>query len=344
MQIQFIRVAAGLALAACASAALAADLLPLRGNDLSSDERYSTRVHKSGIQAEGKDIGAVRNVSGKKWSGLKAGATDKSVVTNWVVYGKPVYAMAAGKIYSCWRNAPDNVPGSKLPEYDQKKISGGGNHLWILQDDGVRTLYAHMQPGSVPADLCPHNKPLMSGTDPNEDAVADGARVKAGQMIGRVGNTGSSDGPHLHVHMQKDGKPLPMTFARGMTTPRTADGEADPNGPWTRIAGKELPKASILLWPPHTIGSYGFDGVKAANYQRLFDHMADSGMMPKLISCASNGATYDSTWIPAEGEWRSHHGMSAADAAAKQALYTGQGFTRTSNFTCGSATVSVWRK
>ena len=335
-----------LASLAAAGAAQAAGpySLPLRGNDLPADQRYSTFVHTSGIQAEGKDIGAVRNTSGNNWSKLKADGADPKVLDNWLIYGKPVYAMADGKIFSCWRNAPQNVPGSYLPEYEAKKISGGGNHLWVLQDDGVKTLYAHMQPGSVPPELCPHNAALMSGTNKDEDAVADGVRVKAGQMIGRVGNSGASGGgPHLHVHMQLDGRPLPMTFSRGATTP-FANGKTDIDGPWTRLAGKELPKATILFWPPHKVGDYTFNGVQAANYQRLFDHMADSGMMPSLISCASNGATYSSQWVPSQGDWRSHHGMSASEAAAKQALYTGQGYKRTSTYTCGSANVAVWRK
>lgn len=317
--------------------------LPLRGNDLTADQRYSTKVHTAGVQAEGKDIGVLRNTSGNSWSRLKADGADEKVLDNWLVYGKPVYAMADGKIFSCWRNAPQNVPGSYLPEYEAKKISGGGNHLWVLQDDGVKTLYAHMQPGSVPAALCPHNDKLMSGTDPDEDAVADGVRVKAGQVIGRVGNSGSSGGgPHLHVHMQLDGKALPMTFSRGATTP--FNGKANIDGPWTRLAGKAFPSESLLFWPPHTVGEYVFNGVQAANYQRLFDHMTDSGMMPSLISCAANGATYSSQWVPAQGDFRSHHGMSASEAAAKQALYTGQGFKRTSTYTCGAANVAVWRK
>lgn len=32
--------------------------------------------------------------------------------------------------------------------------------------------------------------------------VADGARVQAGDVIGWSGNTGDSDGPHLHWHLE----------------------------------------------------------------------------------------------------------------------------------------------
>ncbi|HWW28183.1 MAG TPA: M23 family metallopeptidase [Caulobacter sp.] len=326
--------------------------LPLSGADLATGERFSTFVHTGGIQAEGKDIGARRNKGGKDWSGLRTDGADRKVLSNWQVYGKPFYAMASGVVIGCWRNAPENVPGSYHPDYEAKKIAGGGNHLWIRQDDGVVALYAHAQPGSIPSNLCPHEAKLLvdnSITQGNPDirkeaVVENGARVKAGQFLGKVGNSGASgSGPHLHVHMEKDGKPVVMTFVHGLTTPNP-EGKADPNGPWTPLNGKAMPKADILFWPPRPTGQYTFNGVQGAAYQSLFDHMVDSGQMPDVLTCKSNGATYNSTWVPSQGAWRSHHGMSAAVAAAKHAAYTQQGFKRTSSFTCGSVSVAVWRK
>ncbi len=58
--------------------------------------------------------------------------------------------------------------------------NGFGTGLVILGDDGRAYQYAHMQAGSIPAN------------------VYYGARVSAGQMIGRVGKTGYATGPHLH--------------------------------------------------------------------------------------------------------------------------------------------------
>ena len=316
--------------------------LPIRGDDLAAGERFSTFVHTGGIQAEGKDIGVRRNLGGGKWSGLKASGADKKVLANWLVYGKPVYAMAAGTVVSCWRNAPENTPGSYHPAYTAGKISGGGNHFWVMQDDGVKTLYAHMQTGSVPANLCPNNAALFD--DKGEAKVTNGVRVKAGQMLGRIGNSGASEGgPHLHVHMEKAGKPMVMTFSRGMTTP-FVDGKTTLDGPWTRLAGKALPNRSILIWPARQAGSYTFNGIQSGDYQRLVEHLADSGTMPNLITCASGGATYNSKWVPSQGQWSTHHGINGALAAEKNAFYTHQGFQRTSSYTCGPVSVAVWRK
>lgn len=55
-----------------------------------------------------------------------------------------------------------------------------GKHIKIKHPDGTTTLYAH-----------------LSGM-----RVKPGQRVKKGQMIGRVGNTGNSSGPHLHFEIQ----------------------------------------------------------------------------------------------------------------------------------------------
>lgn len=329
---------------ALSSATLHAYTLPLRANDLAAGERYHTFVHAKTIQAEGNDIGARRHKSGTSWSFLKTEGADKQDLDNWIIYGKPFYAMAPGVIIRCWRNAPNNPVGGYHAEFEKKFIGGGGNSLWILHDDGVKTLYAHAQPGSIPAALCPNNGTLFEAAGgKGETDVSNGVRVRAGQMLGRVGNSGaSSSGPHLHVHMEKDGKPHVMRFDRGLTTPFTDDTGID--GPWTPLANKPLPKATILFWPPHNIGTYTWNGTDDEDYQRLFDHLADSGLMLDIVTCKDNGKSYNSKWVPAKGDWASLHGMTAAVAAEKQAFYTGQGFRRTSNFTCGSRSVAVWRK
>ena len=53
---------------------------------------------------------------------------------------------------------------------------------------GAFVLYAHMKPGSV--------------------RVKTGDKVKRGDVIGHVGNTGNSSEPHLHLHVMDGPSPL----------------------------------------------------------------------------------------------------------------------------------------
>ena len=84
----------------------------------------------------------------------------------------------------------------------------------MLQDDGNYALYAHAMPGSIPASVCPNNSTLypapVQDNDPRSEhcvrtveSVANGARITKGQLLGRIGNSGNSTGPHLHVHAVK---------------------------------------------------------------------------------------------------------------------------------------------
>lgn len=75
---------------------------------------------------------------------------------------------------------------------------GYGKHVKINHDFGYRTLYAH-----------------MSKID-----VKKGQKVKRGQVIGQVGNSGTSTGPHLHYEVHKNGKKInPIHFFFNDLTP-----------------------------------------------------------------------------------------------------------------------------
>jgi len=65
---------------------------------------------------------------------------------------------------------------------------GGGNCVKIKHNSTYETIYAHM-------------KNFARGTKV-------GARVKQGQIIGYVGSTGNSTGPHLHYEVVKNGKKI----------------------------------------------------------------------------------------------------------------------------------------
>ena len=65
---------------------------------------------------------------------------------------------------------------------------GGGNCIKIRHNSTYETIYAHM-------------KNFGRG-------IREGVRVKQGQIIGYVGSTGKSTGPHLHYEVVKNGKKI----------------------------------------------------------------------------------------------------------------------------------------
>ena len=69
-----------------------------------------------------------------------------------------------------------------------KWCGGGGNCIKIKHNSTYSTIYAHMSKFAV--------------------GIKNGVRVKQGQIIGYVGSTGKSTGPHLHYEVIKNGKKI----------------------------------------------------------------------------------------------------------------------------------------
>ena len=65
---------------------------------------------------------------------------------------------------------------------------GGGNCVKIKHNSTYRTIYAHMESFGR--------------------GIKEGLRVKQGQIIGYVGSTGKSTGPHLHYEVIQNGKKI----------------------------------------------------------------------------------------------------------------------------------------
>jgi murein DD-endopeptidase MepM/ murein hydrolase activator NlpD len=95
--------------------------------------------------------------------------------------GTPVYATGNGIVFKADREA-----------------GGYGNHVRISHGFGYLTLYGHL----------------------SEYLVRPGQKIKRGDIIGRVGNTGKSTGPHLHYEVHKNGTPVnPANYYYADITP-----------------------------------------------------------------------------------------------------------------------------
>lgn len=95
--------------------------------------------------------------------------------------GTPIYASGDGKVIRADNNS-----------------SGYGKHIRIDHGYGYISLYAHM----------------------SKYNVKKGQKVKRGDLIGFVGNTGRSEGPHVHYEVWKDKQRInPINFYYGSLSP-----------------------------------------------------------------------------------------------------------------------------
>lgn len=134
---------------------------------------------------------------------------DPKALESYVIFGKAVLAVDDGTVVASRNDLPEQVPGAlpagiRLGEAD-------GNYI-VLDIGGAYVLYAHMQPGSV--------------------TVKAGDTVRRGEILGRVGNTGNSQAPHLHLHVTDGPSPigsngLPYVFDAFTLTAIDKAGTAD---------------------------------------------------------------------------------------------------------------------
>lgn len=116
----------------------------------------------------------------------RAFSGDAASLANWPFYGTPVYSVAEGVVVNLYDEADEQVPGEPVTGIVPANI--GGNMIVVDIGDGAYAFYGHLQRGSLKAKL--------------------GDRVKAGQVLGLLGNTGNSAAPHLHFHLMDGPSPL----------------------------------------------------------------------------------------------------------------------------------------
>lgn len=115
-------------------------------------------------------------------------------------WGQPVYATAGGKVAAVIYDMPDLAPGAtpdpRLFRGDLRRLLG--NAVAISHGNGEFSYYGALQQASP--------------------AVNEGELIRRDALIGRVGSSGMSPGPHLHFHLAEGPNPfidqgLPMRFS-----------------------------------------------------------------------------------------------------------------------------------
>jgi murein DD-endopeptidase MepM/ murein hydrolase activator NlpD len=127
---------------------------------------------------------AVDLVKAGRWGTRVPGGAPRDTAA-YLAWDAEVCAPCDGRVVSAVGDLEDQVPGR--PRYGPPF----GNHVFI--DTGAETVrLGHLRAGSV--------------------LVRPGDSVRAGQPIGRVGNSGHSSEPHLHVQADQDGLGLDLVF------------------------------------------------------------------------------------------------------------------------------------
>jgi len=115
---------------------------------------------------------------------IYAGA--QSALKSYTIYDKDILAVSDATVISVLDGLPDQPPG-KMPEGIAIE-QADGNSIVLDLGGGRYALYAHLRAGSI--------------------RVKPGERVKLGQVMARVGNSGNTIAPHLHFHVMD--APIPL--------------------------------------------------------------------------------------------------------------------------------------
>jgi murein DD-endopeptidase len=113
---------------------------------------------------------------------------DRNSNANFYGYGAEVLAVADGRVSDLEDDLPDNVGVTERKSRVITLDNAVGNYVTLDLGHGRFALFAHLQPGSLRVKL--------------------GDSVKAGQVLALLGNSGNSDGPHLHFQLTDANSPL----------------------------------------------------------------------------------------------------------------------------------------
>ncbi len=107
---------------------------------------------------------------------------------NYRAYGSEVLAVADATVATIKDGIPQNIPGEDSRAVPITLETVGGNHIILDLGNGFFAFYAHLQPGSL--------------------RVKVGDRVRRGEVLALLGNSGNSTEPHLHFHVANANSPL----------------------------------------------------------------------------------------------------------------------------------------
>jgi Peptidase family M23 len=144
-------------------------------------------------------------------------------LSSYPYFGDEVHSATAGKVVGVVDGIPNTPAGAFPPAITAERA--GGNHVVVAFGGGHYAFYAHLQPGTV--------------------QVKVGQKVKVGQTLGLLGNSGNSNAPHLHFHVMDSPHPLasngmPYRFSNFTVEGKLTNLEGIEKGETATIVRQEL--------------------------------------------------------------------------------------------------------
>ena len=154
-------------------------IFPIRGPGIITQGMWNNGGHSGYANQFAIDLNSLTD----NYAAMLKDSEDLDAYATW---GREVVAPADGQVVYSRNDIPDNGPGAnpedvfgKLPEPLQ---ATAGNAVVISHGNVEYSVLMHMQKGSV--------------------KVKKGQAVKRGDVIGLIGSSGDSFGPHLHYQLQ----------------------------------------------------------------------------------------------------------------------------------------------
>lgn len=136
--------------------------------------------------------------------GVRASGITPKQLEKYHIYGEAIYSPCNGKVMEIRNTMEDLIPPDSDPVLPE------GNFVSLTCDDFAEEIIvylAHMQEGSV--------------------EVEPGMQVSPQDVIGKVGNSGNTTEPHLHIHAELDGVGVPIHFHDRFTVRNSLIREVD---------------------------------------------------------------------------------------------------------------------
>jgi len=305
-------------------AGIGAYIFPISPADLKTGEyAVTSAVHwanggSGGRQIYAHDVGVEAKDPNSGTMNQLFPDTDGSENEHYRIWRKPMRAMADGEVVDWFDGMETNDTLKKFPTPTPSPVTGNS---FTLRHGDARIVYSHLIKGSLPNEL-----------------MVKGAKVKAGQQIGLIGNSGNSSSPHIHIHSWLHAGTTAlrgMPFKNGWVLDLAKHNPPNTNDPWQALSGRGIPRERVAVWPSSlqpgnlipTVGiarsgdwanSYWVSNSRQAFEQKAQQLFDDKGR--RLVHVATFEESGQRRWagIARSGNWSSSFWTSTSLASFKQ--------------------------